>query len=113
MARMELLMASVYRETTGEFIGYYIDLYGPAPFISTSFDLRAYRHSNGEIGWGPEAPVDMHGRRNPIRPETISIRVSHIEEPDIHMHIPENLIELFLKHPKFRPFQRPSGQTAA
>ena len=92
-------MASVFRQDTSEFIGFMIDLYGPLAPGTKTWPFRAWRHSNGKLRGEPE------DRFTAPLPVTVQIPVSNIESPDMHLHVPSDLLDFVLSHEGFKAAQ--------
>ncbi len=95
-------MASVFREDTGERLGYIFNLYGPLEAGTKSWRVSAWRHSDGVVRFGPEIP--LNGKLTPaLRPNVhFDIPVSNIEATDVHVSVPPELLNLILSYPAFR-----------
>jgi hypothetical protein len=95
-------MASVFREDTGERLGYLIGLHGPLAVGIKDWPFRAWRHSNGNLRGEPEAPIVRAGRLTAPAPLTVRIAVSNIESPDVYLNVPQNLVDFIVNHVDFR-----------
>jgi len=105
-------MASVFREDTGEFLGYLIELHGPLPPGTRDWPFHAWRHSNGKLRGEPEAPIVRAGRITAPPYITVRIAVSNIESPDVHLIVSPDLLDFILNHGAFRAAPPPAAGSA-
>jgi len=88
-------MASVFRQDTGELIGYLIQPQGPFPSGITYWPLKAWRHSNGELRSEPEPGTDG------AAPHTLDIPVQNNASTDVHLIVPPELVDFIVTHTAF------------
>ena len=88
-------MASVFRQDTGELIGYLIEPQGPFPGGITYWPFKAWRHSNGELRSEPELGHDQ------AAPHTFDIPVENNASTDVHLIVPLELIDFVVTHKAF------------
>lgn len=101
-------MASVYRQDTGEFLGYLMELHGPKLHGTTHWPFKAWRHSNGALRDVPEGPVARGGRLTAPPFQTIHIPVANVHEADMHLIVPPELVEFITNHSAFRALAKPT-----
>ena len=88
-------MASVFRQDTGELIGYLIEPQGPFPGDITSWPFKAWCHSNGELRSEPEPGTDE------AAPDMLDIPVQNNASTDLHLIVPPELIDFIVTHKAF------------
>jgi hypothetical protein len=101
-------MASVYRQDTGEFLGYLTDLYGPLRRGTKEWSFKTWQHSDGKLRDVPEGPVARFGRLTAPPFSTVQIPVANIENPDVHLIVPPDLLDFIVSHQGFRAPVSPS-----
>jgi hypothetical protein len=79
-------MASVYRQDTGELLGYLTEPEGPFPGGITSWPFKAWVHSGGELRSEPESGTD-----ETTRVVTLDIPVRNNDSADLHFIVPPDL----------------------
>jgi len=102
-------MASVYRQDTGEFLGYLVDLYGPLLPGTKAWPFRAWRHLSGALRGEAEGPVIRAGRVAAPPHITLQMPVRNITEADVHLLVPPELLDFILTHSGFRAMAKPSA----
>lgn len=90
-------MASVFRQDTGELIGYLIEPQGPFPGGITSWPFKAWCHSGGELRSEPEPGTD-----GTTRVITLDIPVRNNDSADVHLIVPPDLVHFIVTHKAFR-----------
>jgi hypothetical protein len=89
-------MASVFRQDTGELIGYLIEPQGPFPGGITYWPFKAWRHSDGKLRSEPEPGTDE------AAPDTLDIPVQNNASADVHLIVPLELVDFIVTHKAFR-----------
>ena len=88
-------MATVFRQDTGEIVGYLTE--GPFPNGITSWPFKAWVHSDGHLRSEPETGADD------TPPDvTLEITVRNNASTDLHLIVPPDLVDFFVTHKAFR-----------
>ena len=91
-------MAAVFREDTGEIVGYLTEPEGPFPGGITSWPFKAWVHSDGQLRSEPETGADD------TPPDiTLDIAVRNNASTDVHLIVPPELVDFIVTHKAFRP----------
>ena len=102
-------MASVFRNDTGEFLGFLPEPEGPLAGGITYWPFRAWRHSNGELRSEPK-PANGQDNTAP-EPLIVDIPVSNNDSADVHLIVPPELVEFVLTHTAFRAAPPPVARS--
>jgi hypothetical protein len=94
-------MASVYRQDTGELLGYMTEPEGPFPGGITYWPFKAWVHSGGEFRSEPEPGTD-----ETTRVVTLDIPVRNNDSADLHLIVPPDLVDFIVTHMAFSEEQR-------
>jgi hypothetical protein len=100
-------MASVFRQDTGELLGYLTSLEGPLADGITYWPLKAWPHSDGKLHSEPEAPTARAGQPPALPAVTLNIPVRNNDSSDVHLIVPPELVEFIVTHSAFKPAPPP------
>jgi hypothetical protein len=91
-------MASVFRQDTGELLGYINEPQGPLAGGITYWPFKAWVHSDGKLTPEPEPGAD---EATPAA--TLNIPVRNNGSSEVHLIVPPDLVDFILGHPGFQP----------
>ena len=90
-------MASVYRQDTGELLGYLTEPEGPFPGGITYWPFQAWVHADGKLRCEPEPGVSETAPA-----VTVDIPVRNNDSADVHLIVPPDLVDFVVTHKAFR-----------
>src|SRR3982751_1585309 len=90
-------MATVFRQDTGELIGYLTEPEGPFPGGITCWPFKAWVHSDGALRSEPEPSTD---ETTPA--VALDIPVSNNGSTDLHLIVLPELVDFIVSHKAFR-----------
>ena len=93
-------MASVYRQDTGELLGYLTEPEGPFPGGITYWPFKAWVHSDAKLRSEPEPGTDE------MAAVTLDIPVRNNDSADLHLIVPPDLVDFIVTHEAFRREKR-------
>jgi hypothetical protein len=88
-------MASLYRQATGELLGYLTAPVGPFPGGITSWPFKAWVHSDAKLRSEPEPGM------NEALHVTVDIPVRNNDSADLHLMVPPDLVDFIVTHRAF------------
>jgi len=97
-------MARVVRIDTAEWIGYFVELYGPLEPGAQAWICDAWRYPDGRLRHEPPPPPT--DRRRPFQapsPVKLSIPVRDPQKVDLELMVPPTYLDFIEHHPAFRP----------
>jgi hypothetical protein len=94
-------MASVYRQDTGELLGYLMEPEDPFPGGITYWPFKAWVHSDRKLRSEPEPGTD---ETTPA--VTVDIPVRNNDSADLHLMVPPDLVDFIVTHEAFRREKR-------
>jgi hypothetical protein len=101
-------MASVFRQDTGELLGYLAGLDGPLAGGITYWPFKAWPHSDGKLRAEPEKPTPRKGRITSLPAVTLNIPVRNdTHGPDVHLIVPPEFVDFIVTHRLFRAASPP------
>ena len=97
-------MARVVRIDTAEWIGYFVELYGPLEPGAQAWICDAWRYPDGRLRH--ERPPPPTDRRRPFQapsPVKLSIPVRDPQKVDLELMVPPTYLDFIEHHSAFRP----------
>lgn len=89
-------MASVYRQDTGEFLGYMTEPEGPLARGITDWPFKAWRHPDGSLR---SEPGGTNANEDPAA--TLDIPLRNADSSDVHLIVPPDLVDFIVTHRHF------------
>ena len=100
-------MATVFRQDTGEIVGYLSEPEGPLPGGITSWPYKAWVHSDGKLRSEPEPGADEK-----TADVTLDIPVRNNGNSEVHLIVSPELVDFMVSRADFRPEPSPEQAEA-